>query len=98
MGQEPKRSSQQLGVWIAMGISVGVAVGAMLDNVGLGIALGVAIGAAVGSAFSKRTHSKSAEPARFVFLGSLFVVSVGIAAVVIPDRDLNGEKTHSGSA
>lgn len=83
MSQEPKPSSQQLGVWIAMGISVGVAVGAVLDNVGLGIALGVAIGAAIGSTFSARTQSKSAEPTRFILIGSVFVVAVGIAAVVL---------------
>ena len=45
MSQEPKRTSQILSVWMAIGISVGVALGAVLDNVGLGIALGVAIGA-----------------------------------------------------
>ena len=83
MSQEPKRSSQQLGVWIAIGISVGVALGALLDNVGLGIALGVAIGAAIGSAHSARTQSKSAEPTHFVLIGSVFVVAIGIAAVVL---------------
>ena len=82
MGQEPKRSSQQLGVWIAIGISVGVTIGAALDNVGLEIALGVAVGAALGSAFSARTQSKPPEPTRFMVLGSLFVAAVGIAAVV----------------
>ena len=65
-----------------MGISVGVALGAVFDNVGLGIALGVAVGGALGSAFNKRTKNKSAEPTHFVLLGSLFVVAVGIAAVV----------------
>ncbi len=83
MSQEPKRTSQLLSVWMAIGISVGVAVGAVLDNVGLGIALGVAIGAAVGSAFNKRTQSKSAEPTHFVAIGSVFVLAMGIAAVVL---------------
>ncbi len=83
MSQEPKRTSQQLGVWMAIGISVGTLLGAMFDNVGLGIALGVAIGAALGSAFSARTQSKSAEPTRFLVLGGWFVVAVGIAGVVL---------------
>ena len=65
-----------------MGISVGVAVGALLDNVGLGIALGVAVGAALGSAFGARTKGNPTEPKHFVVLGSLFVLAVGIAAVV----------------
>jgi len=82
MSQEPKRTSQQLGVWMAIGISVGTLLGAVSDNVGLGIALGVAVGAALGSAFSARTQRKSGEPTRFVVLGSWFVVAVGIAAVV----------------
>ena len=83
MSQEPKRSSQQISVWMAIGISGGVALGAVLDNVGLGIALGVAIGGALGSAFSARTQSKSAEPTRFLVLGGWFVVAVGIAGVVL---------------
>jgi hypothetical protein len=42
--QNPKRSNQTDGNWLAIGISIGTALGVAFDNLGLWLSLGVAIG------------------------------------------------------
>ena len=49
---QPKKSLDQIGVWLAIGAGVGILFGITFNNIAMGITMGAAIGLVFGAAFS----------------------------------------------
>jgi hypothetical protein len=49
---QPKKASDQIGVWLVIGAGIGVVFGILYDNIPMGITFGAALGLVFGAAFS----------------------------------------------
>ncbi len=49
---QPKKTSDQIGLWLVIGAGIGVTFGIIFDNLPIGISIGAALGLIFGAAFS----------------------------------------------
>jgi hypothetical protein len=51
---QPKKTSDQIGLWLAIGIAIGASLGVVFHNIPIGVALGVTIGTSIGVTRSQK--------------------------------------------
>jgi hypothetical protein len=51
---QPKKTADQIGLWLAIGIAIGASLGVAFHNIPMGVALGVLLGAAIGASLSQK--------------------------------------------
>jgi len=49
---QPKKTSDQIGLWLVIGAGLGVVFGILYHNIPIGISMGAALGVVFGAAFS----------------------------------------------
>lgn len=49
---QPKKTSDQIGLWLVIGAGIGVTFGIIFDNLPIGISIGAALGLIFGAALS----------------------------------------------
>ncbi len=58
---DAKKTTDALGVWIAIGAGVGIAFGVIFGEIALGIALGAGFGIVIGSAVASRGDGRRVD-------------------------------------
>ena len=49
-----KKTTDQLALWLSIGIALGAGLGVVFDNLPIGVALGLVLGTSVGAALSQK--------------------------------------------
>jgi zinc transporter ZupT len=51
---QSKKTTNQIGQWLAIGISIGASLGIIFHNIPIGVALGIMLGTSIGLALSQK--------------------------------------------
>ncbi|MBK9207817.1 MAG: glycine zipper family protein [Anaerolineales bacterium] len=56
---QSKKTTNQLGLWLSIGVAIGTSLGVAFDNIPIGVALGIMLGTAIGTSLSQKTKGLS---------------------------------------